>query len=297
MMQRFRGTWPALVTPSTAEGTANVKVLDELVDYLLDKKVDGFYLCGSTGEGLFQSVDERKLVTETVLQRVNGRVPAIVHVGCVATRDAVELASHAQQVGAAGVSSVLPPVARTEASTLLHYESVAAAAPKLPFFPYLFGGQTDAVTLMRELLNRIPNMAGSKYTGPNMYELRHLVELGGSGWTIFSGMDEQCIFAAMFGAPANIGSTLNCMPGVYRALRSSYERGDLAQAQELQLRANRVTRVLHSFGFSGALCEVMRMLGFECGEPRLPNLPLLPERREAFRKELNAVDFAELAGM
>jgi N-acetylneuraminate lyase len=297
MMQTFHGTWPALITPVAPDGSVNVPVLRELTEYLLAKQVDGLYLCGSTGEGLFQSVQDRELVVKQVLDQVRGRIPVIVHVGCVATREAVALAQHAQRAGAVGVSSVLPLVATSLESTYLHYAAIAAAAPELDFYPYLFGGQTDAVSLMQGLLEQIPNVAGAKYTGPNMYELEHIVELGNDGWTIFSGMDEQCLYAAMSGAPANIGSTLNFMPGVYREIRKGYDSGNVARARELQLRANRVTRVVLSFGFPGALREVMRALGLDCGAPRLPNPPLPAEERERLHAELEAAGLAELAAL
>ena len=266
----------------------------DLTAYLVDKQVDGFYLCGSTGEGLFQSVEERQLVVEAVMDQVGGRVPAIVHVGCVTTRDAVALARHAQRAGAAGVSSVLPPLSQGPPSILLHYESIAAAVPDLPFFPYLFGGRVAALTLMEELLQRIPNVAGAKYTGPNMYEFKRIVDLREGGWTLFSGMDEQCLYAAMAGAPANIGSTLNLMPGAYREIRARYEAGDVAHAQEVQFRANRVTSVLHAYGFAGALREALRALGLDCGPPRLPTPPFPAEKREALFQELAAVDWEEM---
>jgi N-acetylneuraminate lyase len=299
-MQTFHGAWPALITPTAGDGGVDLRVLRELIEYLVGKGIGGLYLCGATGEGIFQSIDERKRVVKEAIDQIGGRVPTIVHVGCVATRDAVALAQHAQRAGAAGVSSILPPMGGGVQSIYLHYETIAASVPDLSFYPYLYGGQVDAPVLMQELLRRIPTISGSKYTGPNMFELRHLIELdkdAAKEWTIFSGMDEQCLFAAMFGAPANIGSTLNVMPGAYRELRASYERGDTARALDLQLRANRVTRVLISFGFPGALREAMRILGFDCGEPRLPQLPLSIEKREALRKALETVGFAELAGM
>ena len=296
-MKTFYGTWPALVTPTTSTGGVNVPALRDLTEYLIGKQVDGFYLCGSTGEGLFQSVEERQLVVETVLDQVQGRVPVIVHVGCVATRDAVALARHAQQAGADGVSSILPPLSENPSSIFLHYESIAAAVPDLPFFPYLFGGRIDALTLMQELLQKIPNVAGAKYTGPNMYEFKRIVDFSEGGWTLFSGMDEQCLYAAMSGAPANIGSTLNLMPGAYREIRARYEKGDLARAQEWQFRANAVTSVLHAFGFAGALREALRMLGLDCGPPRLPTSPFPVAKRDAFARELAEAGFDELTAM
>lgn len=295
-MRTFSGTWPALVTPFTTDDQVNVSVLRDLVEYLLGKGADGFYTCGATGQGLFMSVKERKRVLETVLDQAQGRVPVIVHVGCVALRDAENLARHAHQAGAAGVSSIIPPLYHDTGSLYAYFEALAAAVPDLPLLPYLYGGPTDTVALMRELM-QIPSVAGTKYTGPDMYEFKRIAELRSSDWTIFSGMDEQCLFAAMSGASGHIGSTLNIMLGVYRKIRQCYETGDLDQGLALQSRANRVTAALCSVGFPGALREAIRMLGFDCGQPRLPSLPLSEEQREPLHARLEAANFSTLAKM
>ena len=295
-MSDFSGAWPALVTPFTVEDKVNVSVLRELVEYLIDKRVGGFYVCGGTGEGLFMSPEERKLVTETAIDQVDGRVPVIAHIGSMIVGDAVQLAEHAQEVGAAGISSVIPPMFQNSESLYAYFARVGAAAPDIPLLTYIFGGPTDAVALMRELME-ISTVAGTKYTGPNMFEFREIVELRGNNWSIFSGMDEQCIYAAMQGACGNIGSTLNYILGIYREIHNSYQIGDIAKGQELQVRANQVTRVLFSFGFFGALKEVMQMLGFDCGKPRLPQRPFAEERRDDLRAELEAIDFFTVAAM
>ena len=292
----FCGAWPALVTPFTAEDKVNVAVLRELVEYLLNKGVGGFYVCGGTGEGMFMAPAERKLVTETVVDQVDGRAPVIVHVGSMIVGDAVQLAQHAQEAGTAGISSVIPPMFQNSESLYTYFERVGAAAPDIPLLTYIFGGPTDAVALMRRLMD-IPTVAGAKYTGPNMYEFREIVELRRDNWSIFSGMDEQCIYAAMQGACGNIGSTLNYNPGIYREIHNSCGNGNIAKAQELQVCANKITRVLFSFGFFGALKEVMRMLGFDCGKPRLPQLPFAAGKSEELKRELEAIDFFTVAEM
>ncbi len=297
MCAQFSGAWPALVSPVTPEGDVNVKVLRDLTAYLLEKDVGGFYLCGSTGEGVFMSVPERKQVTEEAIAEIAGRVPVIVHVGSVATRDAVELAHHAQAAGADGVASILPPVGRGLESTYLHYEAIGAAVPDLPFLPYLFGGETDAVSLMRELLVRMPNVGGAKYTGPNMYEYKELVDLRDDNWTIFLGMDMQCAFGAMFGGSGNIGTTLNYHPGIYREIHKCVAQGDFVHARDLQVRANRVTLVIHKYGMFGAMRVAMQMLGFDIGPPRLPNPPLPEDKVAEVRQALEEVDFMEIAAM
>lgn len=297
-MKDLSGAWPALITPAAADGTVNVPVLRDLTEYLVGKKAGGLYLCGSTGEGLYLTPDERKLVVETVASVVKGRVPLIVHVGCVTTRDAVALAKHARANGAAGISSVLPTLDPDLRSVYLHYQAIAAAAPDLPFFPYLFGARTDANTLMRELVGRIPNLGGAKYTGPDMFEIRKLLDIrGAQDWMIFSGMDEECVFAAMFGIRGNIGSTLNVMPGAYVEIRRLVTAGEWQRAVELQIKVNRVTATLISFGFTGALRECAKMIGFDCGAPRQPILPLADDKRAALHEQLQGAGYKELAAM
>lgn len=297
-MNKFSGAWPALLTPHDADGGVDVSALHDLVEYLLNQQVDGFYLCGSTGEGIYMTVSDRQLVTDKVVEQVQGRVPVITHIGCVATKDAVTLAKHARAAGVDGISSIIPPFYRSGPAALAYFSAIGEAVPELPLLPYIIGLPMDATALMRDLLT-IPSVAGTKYTGPNMYELREILQMGDEtrthGWTVFSGMDEQCVFGAMFGAHGNIGSTLNFIPGPYKAIHAALQAGDLAAAKEWQLRANQITKIALSFGFPGAMCEIMRMLGVDCGEPVLPNLPLPAERRADLRAQLDAAGFAELA--
>ncbi|MEX1018815.1 MAG: dihydrodipicolinate synthase family protein [Litorilinea sp.] len=301
-MSRFQGAWPALITPFTRDGgDVNVPMLRQLVDYLIGYGVGGFYVCGSTGEGVYMTVAERQLTLATVVEQTNGRVPVIAHVGTMVSRDAVALSSHAQSVGVNAIASIIPPLYANVDSIYEYFHALGAAAPDTRLLTYIFGGPTDAVALMRKLMP-IETVAGSKYTGPNMHEFRQILDLGAEyagkfEWTAFSGMDEECLFAAQFGANGNIGSTLNYFPGVYREIHASWAAKDMARGTELQLQANEVTRILFGYGFMGAMKEVMRMLGLDCGQPRLPNRPFSAEKSAALKAELDAVDFFTLAAM
>jgi N-acetylneuraminate lyase len=301
-MSLFQGAWPALLTPFTADDQIDFSTLHGVVEYLLTKRIGGFYVCGSTGEGVYMSVEERKQVAKAVIDQVAGRVPVIVHVGTMVARDATALACHAQEVGADAVASIIPPQFANVASIVDYYTALGKAAPNLPLLSYIFGGPTDAVALMRALMP-IPTMTGSKYTGPNMHEFRLILDLekeysGPYAWTVFSGMDEECFFGSLFGAHGCIGSTLNYIPGVYRSIQEARAAGDLARGTELQLRANAITQILFQYGFMGAMKkEVMARLGFDCGQPRLPGRPFDPARRDAFHKALDAAGFDELAAL
>ncbi len=295
-MSKFTGAWPALVTPFTETNEVNVPILKELAEYLIQKGAAGFYLCGATGQGLSMSVAERKRVLETVLEQVGGRIPLISQVGCLSVPEAVDLARHAQEVGADGISSIILPGYRSQEGLLAYFATVAGAAPDLPFMAYILAPNVDTVAFVRWLLT-IPNIAGIKYTGPDMYQLRQIIQLKNHDWTVFSGMDEQSVFAAMWGANGNIGSTVNVMPGLYGEIQRCVQNDDIDQAQALQLQANQVTETLHAFGFMGALRAAHGFLGFACGAPRLPALSLPAEKQEALKKRLETVNFFEVAAM
>jgi 4-hydroxy-tetrahydrodipicolinate synthase len=143
----------------------------------------------------------------------------------------------------------------------------------------------------------IPTLAGAKYTGPDMFEFRRIIDLGAGQWTVFSGMDEQCEFAAMFGSSGCIGSSLNYYPGAYREIHQAVRSGNHARANELQLRANLTTAIMAAVGFLAALKVVMRWLDLDCGKPRLPTLPLADETGKNLRRQLETVGFSELAAM
>lgn len=136
-MTQFHGAWPALLTPHAGDGGVNVAALKQLTSHLLNQDVDGLYLCGSTEEGIFMSVTDRKQVVETVAEQVNGRVPLIVHIGSMVLSDATELALHARSAGANGISSIIPPNYNDLASTQTYFRAIAEAVPDLPLLPYL----------------------------------------------------------------------------------------------------------------------------------------------------------------
>ena len=296
MKHEFHGVYPALVTPFDEKGEVWVQAMRDLVAYHLDKSVDGFYVCGSTGQGVTQSVAERRLVAETVMEAAGDRVPVIVHVGAVALPDATALAAHAQSIGAAGISTIIPPLYTSLESLNRYFSAVAAAAPDITLFPYLKGGAVRALDLL-DAISGIPNLGGTKVTGPDMDELKKIIDMRPQPWVVFSGMDEQTLFAAMAGSSGNIGSSVNVIPGVYQRIHSLFRDGKHSEAMALQHRGNAVIAVLASFGYSGALRTALDMLGLPCGQPRIPDSTFPVGRRKKLEAELERVGFAELSSM
>ena len=297
-MTHLQGAWPALMTPHALDGGPNLTALRALVRHLLTKEIGGFYVNGTTGEGVFMSVADREQVLETVLDEVAGRVPVVSHVGAMAAGDAFRLAGHAATCDAGGFASIIPPLYNSSAAVESYYRRLAAAAPDLPFFMYVINASVPILPLVESLLD-IPNLAGGKYTGPDMFEFRRVLDAGAGrdAWSLSSGMDEMCVAAVLAGSVGNIGSTLNFMPGAYARMRSLVAEGRTEEAMQLQLRANRVTAIMIDHGFGGALYTVVKHLGIDAGRPRLPNLEQNAADAATMLRTLQQAGLDDLAAM
>ncbi len=291
-MSYLLGAWPALMTPCQADGSVNQVALRSLVRLLLTQPIGGLYVNGSTGEGVFMSVPERESVLDVVLDEVAEAVPVVAHVGAMAMADACQLARHAHTAGAAGFASIIPPLYADMRGVTAYYRQLAAAAPRLPFFMYLINASVPVLPLVTRLLD-IPNLAGGKYTGPDMFEFRRVLDAGAGreAWSLSTGMDEMCLAGILAGSCGNIGSTLNFMPGLYARMRNLVQSGQHEAAMDLQIRGNRVTAVMIEHGFQGSLCAVMQRLGIDSGSPRLPHAALTDAEELSLHRALDQVGF------
>ena len=296
-MTSFYGVWPALLTPLTANDEVDIPALCRLLDYVLSAGMHGIYICGSSGEGVLLSPEERMRLAEATVSHVAGHVPVMVHVGAASTRDAVALARHARDIGADAVSSVPPFYYNVDSSELVaHYGRIAQAA-QLPVYVYNLPDATGVsvnVELIQELLAR-GYVQGLKYTSYNLLEMRQIIETCGQRLAVFSGHDEILLPCLVMGVQGGIGTTYNCLPHLFVELYEAWCDGDIARAQKLQFVVDRVVLALSRYNFISAVKEVMRFLGLDCGDPRLPLRPLTDEERTRLRADLERAGFFDYA--
>ncbi len=292
------GILPALVTPMDDDGAVvDHATLGRLVEFQLQRGVHGFFVCGGSGEGLLLGADERRAVLETVLAASAGRGRIIAHIGALDTAGAQQLAVHAVRCGVAAVAAVPPVYYRGDDDALFgHYERIADAAAGTPVYVYNIpsatGVEISARTMAR--LITIPTVRGIKYSSYNLFDLHAIVELLPGELTALSGNDEVCLAALVMGAHGAIGSTYNVMPATFSALYRAWRAGQLAQAQALQFRANRVIQALLGVPVIAGLKVILSSWGYPCGAPRRPQRPLTADER---RQLLAAVDAAGLAAL
>lgn len=297
-MLKLTGITPALLTPFDEEGNVNTAVIRDMIEFHLSGGVSGFYVCGSTGEGLLLSEAERRLVAETAIDQVKGRVPVVVHVGAIATQTACALASHAEEAGADAISSIPPFYFSVGVEGVKQHYVRIAAASSLPFYIYNIPGATGVnvgVDMVQALSAIMPTLRGMKYTAYDFYQMHKIVELEGGRLNVLSGPDEMMIAAQAMGADGAIGTTYNVLPRLFVEAYESFNADDVATARELQAKGNWVITIFQQFPSLSAVKEMMRLLGFDCGSARRPNLPLTDEQKGRLREMLEEIGFFEFA--
>lgn len=284
----FSGVIPALLTPLSDQDLVDTGALRDLVEFLLSRGVAGFYTCGSTGEGLLMTEEERCQVVDTVIDQVRGRVPVIVHVGAPATSVSERLARHAREAGADAVASIPPiyyAVGRVEIET--HYRRIAEACG-LPLYLYNIPNATQ-VSLEGRLIYDLAKSGiarGLKYTSYDLLNFREVIEFCGNTINVLAGPDEMLLPFLVMGAHGGIGTTYNLVPELFVDLYAAWAAGHLEKAQQIQYQVDRIILVIRKFGVIPAVKAALRLRGLDCGGPRAPLLPLSPEAMEQLDDEL-----------
>ena len=223
--QVFRGIISAVVTPMHADESVNYSALDALARAQLARGVEGFYCCGSSGEGPLLRFDERRQVLATLVQSAGGRVPVIAHVGTPRTRDAVELAKHAEQDGASAVSLVPPYYYKYSREEIIAYYRRVLDAISIPVIlyniPQFTGVELDAQSA--DALLGDEQVLGVKHTSHNLYSLERMIARYPEK-VFFNGFDEIFLSSLAAGATATVGTTVNLQPELFLALRFSAGR-------------------------------------------------------------------------
>lgn len=291
----------ATFTPLKGDGTLNLASIPHLINYLINRRISGLFVCGTTGEWSSLSLEERMACGEAFIEAAQGRLRTIVHVGDNSIRQARKLAIHAVEAGADGVAAVAPFFYDgVDASTLVDCcRGISESVPETPFYYYHIPELTKLKHPMSDFMVRaadqIPNFAGIKFSDIDLKEFQACIELAGESFDVFYGVDEMLLSSLVVGARAAVGSTYNFAAPAYQELLKKFETGDLAGAASLQLKIVHLVKICGEFGKLSAFKAIMEFLGVDCGPLRLPLLTLDEETKEQLRDELNLIGFFDWA--
>lgn len=274
------GILPAIVTPLSADGVFLPAAFERLIGGLYAAGVHGLYVCGQTGEGMQQSLAQRKAVLEAAVQFSPPGKLVVVHVGAASTADAIALARHAGNAGAHAVSS-LPPLGLYEFAEIHEfYEALAAESP-LPVLLYHHPDSCPQLTPDRALqLAGIRGVVGFKFTDFNLYLLSLL---RARGMIMFNGRDEVLAAGLFMGAMGGIGTFYNLLPGAFVRLFELAKEQRWTEARELQARLNPLLYKIFQFPLVPAVREALAAVGHDCGECIAPRRKLTADEKRQVR--------------
>ena len=275
---KYQGIIPAFYACYDAEGKINPEAVRALTRWFVEKGVKGLYVGGSSGECIYQSKEERKVVLENVMAEAKGKLTVIAHVACNNTADSQELAAHAESLGVDAIASIppiyfhLPPYAIAK-----YWNDISAAAPNTDFIIYnipQLAGVALSVPLLKEMLKN-PRCIGVKNSSMPTQDIQMWRD---EGAIVFNGPDEQLISGLVMGAVGGIGGTYGAMPELYVKLFECVKAGDMATALEIQ---NDCCRIIYKLcsghgNMYGMIKEVLRKMGCpDCGSVRAPLAELI----------------------
>ena len=277
---KYQGIIPAFYACYDSDGAIDPQAVRALTEYLMNKGVKGLYVGGSSGECIYQSVAERKLVLENVMAVARGKLTIIAHVACNNTADSRELAAHAEAQGVDAIAAI-PPIYfhLPEHAIARYWNDISDAAPNTDFVIYnipQLAGVALTIPLLHEM-QKNPRVVGVKNSSMPVQDIQMWRD---EGVIVFNGPDEQLLSGLAAGAIGGIGGTYGAMPELFLKIRELFLSGEMERAREIQ---NEVCRIIYKLcSAHGNMYAVIkgvlrRQGGPDCGGVRLPLASLAPD--------------------
>lgn len=275
-ISKFEGVFVALNAIYDKDDQVNLEAMEQLVKIYKSKGVKGVYVCGSTGEGFLLNSFERMLIADAVKKAAGDDFTVIVHVGCASTKESIELARHAEMIGADAVSAVPSVYYRLPAASVEKHWNGIIDSTNLPFIIYNIP-QLTGFNLPMDLFKRMadnPKVIGIKNSEEPVYNMERFRTVAGDDFVIFNGSDEQFLGGRLMGANAGIGGTYGTMPELFVELDRLIRINEINKAKALQYKINDVIfDLLSCASLYGAAKQVIKLrFGVDAGQPRSPFL-------------------------
>lgn len=275
-LNKYKGVIPAFYACYDGNGNISPEGVQALTRYFVEKGVKGVYVNGSSGECIYQSVEDRKIVLENVMKAAEGKLTVINHVACNNTRDSMELAKHAESLGVDAIAAIPPIYFRLPEHAIAKYwNDISLAAPNTDFVIYnipQLAGVALTMGLFAEM-RKNPKVIGVKNSSMPVQDIQMFKQAAGEDYIVFNGPDEQFISGLVIGAEGGIGGTYGAMPELFLKLAGLVKANDMETARKLQYTVNEIIYKLCSGhgNMYGIIKAVLKQNeGLELGGVRAP---------------------------
>lgn len=294
-LEKYKGIIPAFYACYDDEGNVSAERTKMFTRYLIDKGVKGVYVCGSSGECIYQNKEERRLILESVMEIAKGKITVIAHVGCNNTADSMELAAHAERAGVDAIASIPPIYFHLPDYAIAEYwNDISSAAPNTDFIIYnipQLAGVALTVDLYKKMLEN-PRVIGVKNSSMPVQDIQMFKDVAGDDSVVFNGPDEQFIGGRIMGADAGIGGTYAVMPELFLAADQAFLEGDFKKAKEIQYDIDRIIYAMCAChgNLYAVMKKILKWKGINIGTVRKPLADIIPEDDEKIQKCIQMID-------
>lgn len=297
----LQGLIAAPFTPMNDDGSINLTVIPFYYEMLKANGITGAFICGSTGEGVSLTKDEKMAVAEAwaACAKNDASFSVMPLLGGTCIADAKELALHAQSIGLDAVSFTAPSYFKPSSVEVLAAccKEIAGVVPNMPFYyyhiPVLTGVGFPMYDLLKAVDGVIPNFVGVKYTHEDFMDFLSCLQFKNAKYDMVWGRDENMLPALSIGTKASIGSTYNYAAPLYHALIDAFNNGDLKTAQILQQQSIDMIRLLGKYGGIATGKAYMKLVGLDCGSFRLPVKNMDTIQFEQFKNDVAMLGFEQ----
>jgi len=295
LTKRIEGIVTALVTPFNLEGELDENALERIVEFQIAKRVHGLYPCATFGEGPTMTLEQRKRVAEIVIEKSRHHVPVVVQVGAPDASTTIELARHAEHVGADAIAVVTPYYYNPDEKALVEYYRQVSEKVAIPIFIYNIPYRTTVnITpdIALKIVEAAPRVQGIKDSSRDFMQVLEYIEKLPKNFIILNGADAYILPALIMGATGAMSAYSNAFPELYVSLYDLFKKGDYDKAREVQFKINITRRILrlHAQPFIQPVKEAMRMRGIPAGFVRRPLRPMTEQEIDDLRSRLKKLD-------
>lgn len=268
----FKGAGVALVTPMKNDGSVDYETLGKLIDFQLENETDAIISCGTTGESATLTPAEHSKVIEFTINKVNGKIPVIAGTGSNCTAKALEASKEAEKLGADGLLIVTPYYNKTSQKGLVSHYNLIADSVSTPIILYNVPSRTG-VNIKPEtykILSNHPNIVAAKEANGDISSVAKTISLCGEDLNIYSGNDDQIVPMLSLGAIGVISVLSNVCPKECHEIVNKYLNGEVKESAKMQLEYLELIEMLFCDVNPIPVKAAMNMMGYSCGECRLP---------------------------
>ena len=277
----FTGSGVALITPFDKDLKVNYEELERLVEYQIENGTDAIVACGTTSEASAMSADEHNKVTSFIIDKVNGRIPVIAGTGSNDTAFCLEMSLEAKKAGADGLLLVTPYYNKTSQHGLIKHFNYIADNVGLPVILYNIPGRTG-MKIMPETyleLSKNPYIVGTKEATGDLASTAKTISLCGDNLDVYSGEDNLTLPLMAIGGKGVISVFANPLPKIMHEMTAAILAGDYETGRQY---SNKYFELMSGFMMDVnpvPVKEAMNMMGFNCGECRMPLVGMTDENK------------------